>query len=160
MIQRPQTLLLGLIIILMLISLFLPNWKKTSTDGNQSAVQTSYSLEHTVIRDGKPETTPHGRKYLAVMILTVAALAGFSISRFKTRLTQMKIGFAISLSLAATLATMMMGIRKGEGLFDLTREGQLQAGFYLLFVALFANIVSNRLIRKDENLVRSMDRIR
>jgi hypothetical protein len=72
----------------------------------------------------------------------------------------MLLGFGISLSLALTLVVMMLGRNEGEAFFDVKVEGKFLPGFYTLFVALFANIVSNRLIRKDENLVRSMDRIR
>lgn len=160
MIQRPQSLLLALIIVLMLASLFLPNWTKVSADGLQIAEQTAFKLTHTQTINGQPEVKEINRFYLGGMMLLVAGMAGFSISRFKNRLLQMKLGFGISLGLALTLVVMMMGIKEGEAFFDLTKEGSMKPGFYLLFIALFANIVSNRLIRKDEHLVRSMDRIR
>jgi hypothetical protein len=55
---------------------------------------------------------------------------------------------------------MMVEMREGEGFFEPARQGRFLTGFYTLFIAYFANIISNRLIRKDEKLVRSMDRIR
>jgi hypothetical protein len=162
MIQRPQTLMLGLILILMLAALFLPNWEKISTDGTITAVQTAFDLKMTTtVAGSEPKVDVLPRYHLAACIALVAGLAGYSISQFKNRKRQMLVGFGISLSLALTLVAMMMGIKEGESLFDVARQGwNFKPGFYALFLALFANIVSNRLIRKDENLVRSMDRIR
>lgn len=72
----------------------------------------------------------------------------------------MKLGFGITLGIAATLIFLMLGSREGEAMLDPAHQGRFLSGFYLLFIALFSNIMSNRLIRRDENLVRSMDRIR
>ena len=157
MIQRPQSIMLGIIILLMLASLFLPNWAKTSQDNISTAVQTAFSLS---VNKAGTETS-HARYHLAIGMLLVAGLAGFSISQFKNRLLQMKIGFGITLSIAITLVFLMMGANEGEALVDPKIAGtNYKTGFYLMFVALFSNIISNRLIRKDEHLVRSMDRIR
>jgi hypothetical protein len=156
MIQRPQSVLLGLIILLMLAGLMLPNWEKNSADGLSSAVQNAWSLQFKSVSGEESKTRIH----LALFMLAVAGMAGFSISKFKNRLLQMKIGFAITLGISATLIFMMLGIREGEAMLDAGKEGRHLSGFYLLFIALFSNIISNRLIRKDENLVRSMDRIR
>ena len=160
MIQRPQTLMLGLIVILMIAALILPNWEKFSQDGTQTARQTAFELVVTKGTGAEATTDARSKFYLAGAICLVAGLAGYSISQFKNRKRQMMVGFGISLSLALTLVAMMLGIKEGEAFFDVTKEGKFLPGFYMLFVALFANIVSNRLIRKDENLVRSMDRIR
>lgn len=157
MIQRPQSVLLGIIVLLMLTALFLPNWKKTSQDGTQTAEQSAF---HLTITNKEAPVDERPRYYLGAAILLVAGLAAYSISQFKNRKRQMMIGFGISLSLALTLVAMMLGIKEGEAFFDVKTEGKLLPGFYTLFLALFANIISNRLIRKDERLVRSMDRIR
>jgi hypothetical protein len=148
--------MLALIIILMLASLMLPNWTKTSADGLASASQNAWNLHFKSTSSEESKTRIH----LAAMMLAVAGLAGFSISKFKNRLLQMKIGFGITLGIAATIIFMMLGFREGEAMLDAGKEGKQLSGFYLLFIALFSNIISNRLIRKDENLVRSMDRIR
>ena len=148
--------MLGLIIILMLTCLMLPNWEKTSADGLSQATQNAWSLHFKTASAEESKI----RMHLGAMMLLVAGLAGFSISSFKNRLLQMKIGFGITLGIAATIIFMMLGIREGEAMLDAGKEGRHLSGFYLLFIALFSNIISNRLIRKDENLVRSMDRIR
>jgi hypothetical protein len=134
----------------------LPNWSKTSADGLSSAVQNAWTL-HFKSATGEESKS---RIYLALLMLLTAGLAGFSISQFKKRLLQMKLGFGITLSIALTLVLMMIGAREAEAMLELSKAGRNTGGFYLLFIALFSNIISNRLIRKDENLVRSMDRIR
>ena len=156
MIQRPQSVMLAIIIILMLAGLFLPNWEKTSADGLSHAIQNAWTLDYKTGNQEESKT----RIYLAGLMLLTAGLAGYSISRFRNRLLQMKLGFGITLCIAATLIFMMMGAREGEAMLDAGKVGKNLSGFYLLFIALFSNIISNRLIRKDENLVRSMDRIR
>ena len=156
MIQRPQTVMLSIIIMLMLAGMFLPNWEKTSADGISSASQNAWNL---YFKSGNLEESKT-RIYLAGLMALVAGLSAFSISKFKNRLLQMKLGFGITLGIAATLIFMMMGSNEGEAMLDAGKQGRYLSGFYLLFIALFSNIISNRLIRKDENLVRSMDRIR
>lgn len=148
--------MLGLIIILMIASMTLPNWEKTSADGLSLATQNAWNLHFKSASAEDSKTRIH----LAGLMILVAGMAAFSISSFKNRLLQMKIGFGITLGIAVTIIFMMLGIREGEAMLDAGKEGRHLSGFYLLFIALFSNIISNRLIRKDENLVRSMDRIR
>lgn len=160
MIQRPQTLLLALIIFLMLAALFLPNWEKISSDHKTSAVQTAFSLKVTYQSEVPERVDTRNRIYVAGMLILVAGLAGYSISQFSKRMNQLKIGFAITLCITLTLVAIMLGGKEGAGFFEIASEGKYGYGFYCLFVALFANMISNRLIRRDEHLVRSMDRIR
>jgi len=160
MLQRPQTLLLGLIVILMLASLFLPNWAKTSADSQITAVQNAFELKVTTITNGTEKVDTRNRMYVAGMLILIAGLAGYSISQFSKRMNQLKIGFAITLTITGTLVMIMLGAREGEQFLDPKELGKYGYGFYCLFVALFANMISNRLIRRDEHLVRSMDRIR
>ena len=160
MLQRPQTLLLGLIVILMLAALFLPNWAKTSVDGQITAVQTAFELNVTTNSKADIKTDVRNRIYIAGMLVLIAGLAGYSISQYLKRMNQLKVGFAITLSIALTLIAIMLGAKEGAGFFEIIKEGKYGYGFYCLFVALFANMISNRLIRRDEHLVRSMDRIR
>lgn len=156
MIQRPQSVLLGFIAILMLTCMFLPNWEKQSKDKKTLARQNAVALNF------KSETTEESknRVHLTILMGLVAGLSVYSISRYNNRLLQMKLGFGITLGIAATLIFLMLGSREGEAMLDPAHQGRFLSGFYLLFIALFSNIMSNRLIRRDENLVRSMDRIR
>jgi len=145
---------------MMVLALVLPNWSKSSKDGTVHAKQTAFSLDITKTVDNQLVVEPKGRYYIAGTLLLVAGLAGYSISQFKNRLLQMKLGFGISLGIASSLVAMMIGSKEGEQLLEPTVLGVYEIGFYAPFIALFSNIITNRLIRKDERLVRSMDRIR
>jgi hypothetical protein len=160
MLQRPQTLVLLLIIILMVASAFLPNWEKTSQDASVTAIQTAFELKTTTIAQPENKVDVRSRYHIAGILLLVVGLAGFSISQFKNRMAQLKIGFGITLSITLALVFIMLGAKEGEQFLEVKQIGKYGYGFYCLFIALFANIVSNRLIRRDEQLVRSMDRIR
>lgn len=160
MIQRPQSLILGLIIVLMLAAMFLPNWEKISADGQTKAIQTAFELKVTSFAQAEPKIDIRSRYYIAGVLLLVCGLAGFSISQYKNRINQLKLGFGITLSITLCLVAIMLGAKEGEQFLELKQMGKYGYGFYCLFIALFANIISNRLIRRDEQLVRSMDRIR
>lgn len=161
MIQRPQTLLLLAIICLMIAALFLPNWHKLARDGSQMAEQTAIQLKISTLNQGQETGADvQNRMHIGALLILVAALAGFSISQFKNRMNQLKLGFGLTLLITLTLVFIMLGAREGEKLVEPQKVGQYGYGFYCLFVALFANMIANRLIRRDERLVRSMDRIR
>lgn len=159
MIQRPQSICMLIIILSMLSVLAFPNFHIDSKEKSLSAKQTAYSL--VVSKLDAPETIidTQNRVYIGAGAVLVIAITAFSLSRFKNRLLQMKLGFGITLSIALTLVGIMYGAKGAEslGIPAVTDHG---IGFWAAFLALFANILSNRLIRKDENLVRSMDRIR
>lgn len=157
MIQRPQTILLSLTMAMLLLALFTNNWHKASADGSQIAIQNAFQLTH---KNGEELVASFGRYYIAAALVVGALLAGWSISQYNNRLRQLKIGFGITLSIASALVGMMAGSKEAETLLEVKVLGAYDIGFYAPFIALFSNIFTNRLIRKDERLVRSMDRIR
>lgn len=124
------------------------------------AVQTAYQLKVGTGPNFEPVGEPFPRFYIAAAAVLVIGLTAFSLSQYQNRMTQIKVGFAISLSIAGTLVGIMMGGKHGDSILEPGIFGEYSIGFWSAFAALFANILSNRLIRKDENLVRSMDRIR
>ena len=144
----------------MVIALAFPNWSKNSKDSTVHAEQNALALTITATTGNPPVVETKGRLYIAAALVLVAGLAAWSVSQYKNRLLQMKIGFGISLSIASCLVAMMIGSKEGEQLLEPSVLGTYEIGFYAPFIALFSNIITNRLIRKDERLVRSMDRIR
>lgn len=148
-----------IIIACMVAVIAFPNFQIDSDAKSLSAKQTAFSLVITQL--GKPETVvdEQNRIYIALGAVLVIAVTALSLSQFKNRLLQMKLGFGITLSIALTLVGIMYGAKGAESL-GVPAVGNHGVGFWVAFLALFANILSNRLIRKDENLVRSMDRIR
>ncbi|HSI89475.1 MAG TPA: DUF4293 family protein, partial [Adhaeribacter sp.] len=97
---------------------------------------------------------------IAILAIIAAAVAIFEIFQYKSRLTQMKLGMLNTLLLAGLLgAIMYYSYYVGDEMMP-TVEGEREAGFYLPFLALLLNAMANRFIRRDEQLVRSVDRLR
>lgn len=159
MLQRPQTIFMIVILLSMLGVLVFSNFHIVNKEGTLSATQTAYSL--VISNPAQPGSVvdQQARYHIAACALLAMGLTAFSISQFKNRRLQMKLGFGITLSIAATLVGIMYGAKAAASL-GVPNVSDHGIGFWVSFVALFANIISNRLIRKDELLVRSMDRIR
>jgi hypothetical protein len=73
---------------------------------------------------------------------------------------QLKLGALNVLLIAGTIGAAFYYSNQGEQLLNPTREGSFDAGFYLPTLALILNLLANRFIRRDDQLVRSMDRLR
>lgn len=157
MIQRVQTLFLVLIVIGMGVCLFTPSWQKTRLQGEEG-VLTAYTLEH---RKAGALVSATPTFYVAILAVMVAAVALYAIFQYRNRLLQIKLGALNSLLMAALLGCLMyFATRVGEALFDPATQGKYGTGLYAVILALVCNMVSNRFIRRDEQLVRSADRMR
>ncbi len=167
MLQRIQTIFMTIAAVSMVLVLFLPIWEKS--DQNFDAEKREYAIMSSFeLRYEQHITTSNEIELLGVRstiwISIAAALSAlvmfWSITRFKSRLTQMKLNALFSFLSAGTLVGMYLYISKANTLFDPSIFGRFLIGFYLPIVAMFNNFLANRFIRKDEKLVRSMDRLR
>jgi hypothetical protein len=148
--QRIQTLFLVLAVIALLVSLVQPIWSMTDAEVPAYILTPFY-----LAKGGAYQYFP----YSLAAIFSVAAitLAITSISRFKNRVLQIKLGALNSLILVGTVgcsvyfATQL--IKEFEG-------GEYGMGLYLPVVAVFCNLVANFFIRRDERLVRNSERLR
>lgn len=175
MIQRVQTLFLLAVSILMIAFLFVPIWKKEIKKSGES-MSISESIDKVVLNAFKvsyihTETSKQGvvvdqklgeenTIYIGGLAILSALTALFSIFQYRNRLRQIKLGFLNSLLMSAVLGTTFLGIKSGNSLFNETGSEDFMVGFYLPIIALLFNLMANRFIRKDEDLVRSVDRIR
>ena len=157
MLQRIQTLFLVVVGLAMGAFVALPVWNKTALDQSQMATLTAFRL---VYKQGITDfVTPTW--YLALLAASVAGVALFSVFQYKNRTLQSGLCAANSI-----LMTILMGLvayfifKKAQNFFDPAQEGNFDTGFYALVVALLANFLANRFIRRDENFVRSQDRMR
>ena len=89
-----------------------------------------------------------------------AAVALISISKYKNRLTQIKLGALNSLLIAGAMGTSLYFTMNSEKIIDPAVQGSYQIGFFMPVAALIFNLIANRFIRRDEKLVRSVDRLR
>jgi len=166
MIQRIQTLLLLGVAVCMGMVLAYYIWGKTSADQSELAVLTAFKVEWVdtagTLSDRSDDTVIRTEStwYIAALAITASLIAIFSVLQFKNRLNQMKLGALNALVMAATLGLSYYKIYQLEGMINPEAQGNIQLGFFLPALAMILNILSNRFIRKDEKLVRSVDRIR
>jgi glucan phosphoethanolaminetransferase (alkaline phosphatase superfamily) len=157
MLQRIQTLFLAIVSVAMIITGTTPIWSKTSTDGLQSATLTALKLVH---KQGiSSQITPVW--YIALLAGVVALVAIFAIFQFRSRTTQAGL-CALNSILMTVLVCLVLyfSINKGKALFEPSYTGEFQYGFWALIVAMLANALANRFIRRDEKFVRSQERMR
>jgi hypothetical protein len=166
MIQRIQSVFLLLLVISMLTLLFIPIWEKTDPETGQVLELTAFSLGPEVppapIEDplGQPVVS-RNTTIIGALAVIAALIALYEIFQYRNRLTQLKLGLFNSVVLAGLLgACVYFSTYVGEDLVAPTERGSFEAGFFLPILAMILNLLANRFIRRDENLVRSMDRLR
>jgi hypothetical protein len=167
MIQRIQSVFLLILVIAMVSVLFLPLWQKTNPETGEEVVLTAFSLiaQPLAVTDGASAaaTSAISENTMAIggLAIIIALVALYEIFQFKNRFTQIKLGMFNSLLLAALLGTIFYySSYVGDELIKTSVPGDYQAGFYLPVLGLIVNSLANRFIKRDEDLVRSVDRLR
>ncbi|MCR5888039.1 DUF4293 domain-containing protein [Hymenobacter sp. J193] len=155
MIQRIQSVFLLLLALAMLSVVFLPIWSKTDPLTGNEVVLTATQLAFTKGQGPATSTWP-----IAALAVAAAAVAVFEIFQFRNRLRQQQIGTFNLLLIMSTIGAGFYYSGIGERLLNIKVPGTFEAGFYLPTLALLLNVLANRFIRRDEKLVRSMDRLR
>lgn len=153
MIQRPQSIFLLIIIIAEILVLSLLNiWSNVSSEGDILLVTVSeYSINGNL------------QQYLWIsmgLVLISLGLTSFILFSYKNRLRQMLLGMINSMFIAGSVGYLFYFIFKVVPVVETNPSGQYEWGFYALVIALLANMVANRLIRRDEMLVQSSNRMR
>jgi len=157
MIQRIQSVFLLLLALAMLSVLALPLWHKVDGLTGQELTLTAFGFQGS----GNPLPLPTGPAWLiGVLAAASAAVAVFEIFQFRSRGKQLLLGTVNLLLITATLGAAFYFSNQGEQQLNIKLEGQFLAGFYLPTLALLLNLLANRFIRRDEQLVRSADRLR
>jgi len=101
----------------------------------------------------------------AAAIISLAGLMIFiSVFRFKNRGTQLVLGRFAMLAISSVIILQYVMLTVYEPVFsnpDLYRPGRSTGlGFYLTPAALVLTFLAQRAIRKDEDLIKSLDRLR
>ncbi len=156
MLQRVQTIFLFLVAGVMVLFLLFPIWVYENTEIHRLQAYGLYSLNNST------EETLTFWPYAVSGILGLAVLTNTLIEMFsfKNRLIQLKLGALNSFLLAATLITSVWFATDIKSALTLNHPGMFGLSLFFPAIAMICNLVANRFIRKDENLVRSMDRIR
>jgi len=161
MIQRIQSVFLILVIASLISSVFFVSWVK-SNDQTQEAVNlNAQEMVMLKIVDGEQkEVEKSGNIHLFILPLVIAGIAIVSLLQYKNRLRQMQLGALCSLLMGVNLALLVWRSTQMDDLITTTTYDYPAIGFYMLIGAMLFNLSANRFIRKDEKLVKSMDRIR
>jgi len=165
MIQRVQTVFLFLLAVAIISMLFLPLWSKTDAATHETVVLSAFNIKSYVLNEqgepGAPGSVPTENAFVIGMLAIAAAvIAVVEIFRFRSRLTQMKLGLLNTLILAALLGTTFYYAAYVANDMVTGSDYTYHAGFYMPMVALLLNALANRFIKRDEDLVRSADRLR
>ena len=161
MIQRIQSVFIALSIICLVASSFTVYWVKSNSE-TQEAVNL-YPMEMVSLKlvDNVEQTIEtRGNIHLFLLPLFIAGILGFSLFQFKNRLRQMQLGALASMLMTLTMILTAWRSTQMNELIESTNYEFPAVGFFTLVGAMLFNISSNRFIRKDEKLVKSMDRIR
>ena len=157
MIQRIQSVFLLLLALCMLSMLALPLWHKV--DGLTHRELTLRAFNFNAV--SMPEPKGVGPVFLiAAFAIASAITAVREIFLFRNRFGQLKLGMLNLMFIVATFGLAFYFQAKGEAILNPKLEGQFQPAFYLPTLALMLNLLANRFIRRDEQLVRSADRLR
>lgn len=165
MIQRIQSVFLLLVAACMISMVFSTIWEKVSIEEQQKATLTALYLTHYTIdtESESPEYTLLYEKptyFIAVVAIISALVALYSLLQYKNRMTQMKLGILNIFLIAASLGFSIYYMYQGEALLATDHQGAYKVGIFLPALALVMNSMANRFIKRDEDLVRSVDRIR
>ncbi len=164
MIQRIQTLFLLGVAICMGLMLVFPLWEKDNDTHSKKISLDVYYLRNYVSESTEivswEEEQIQPVYYIAGIAGLAALLALYSLFRYDNRKLQMKLGALNALLIMIDVVLVVYLIYTGEKEMGQSSKGAFHVGFYLPLAALIFNSLANRFIRKDEKLVRSVDRIR
>lgn len=163
MIQRIQSIFLFLVAASMVTLLFFPIWNKVDKEKNEIVTVTALQFIHEKHDVDSKEVTviTQGDTYVVAIVALLAALVAlYSIFRYDDRLMQLKLGALNSLLMGGMIGLIMYYVLDAEKVIVPQIQGNYLFSFYVGVAGMMFNLLANRFIRKDDNLVKSADRIR
>lgn len=160
MIQRVQTIFLLLVVICMGVTIGSTLWIQSQTG---SGTGDSWELTAFVLNnvDSSGEVIQSSSKwYIATLASFAGLLALISIFQYKNRTRQMMFNMINSLIMVGLVVAVFLTTNGINSAINAVESGSYQLGFWVILAAMVFNMLANRFIRKDEALVRSVDRIR
>lgn len=160
MLQRIQTIFLGMIPITLGIMQFLPIWSKIELITLHNYTLYTWKLQECYPADSLVNTWVTPYLSLGILAIAISILATYEMLRYDNRTLQLQLGAINSLLLTALVGTIIYFCTKNQEALLPAIKGYYQAGFYLPIIAVVCNLLANYFIRKDERLVQSANRIR
>ncbi|HET8858324.1 DUF4293 domain-containing protein [Marivirga sp.] len=160
MIQRIQTIFLLIAGLAMLIFLIAPIWQKGNANTDATYTLTALYLETISAPEegAKNEYMPY---VIPGILGFLSVCASFiAIGLYKNRMRQIMLTTLNSLLIGTALGLSAYWSTQAEADLLPGIQGTYSYGLFLPAIAIIFNSLAARFIRKDERLVRSMDRLR
>lgn len=159
MIQRVQTIFLFLIVVAMGITIGTSLWSQSETGSDGGSWElTAFMLTQL---DPSGEVIESSSKwYLSALAAFAGFLALISIFQYKSRAKQLLFNMINSLVMVVLIVAVFLTTNGINSEIEATSGGTYHFGFWVILAAMVCNMLANRFIKKDEALVRSVDRIR
>lgn len=158
MIQRIQSIYLLLVAILTGLTTFF----ELALFKLEEEIVYTYSIYSIIPQDGS-ETIVPGNWIPQIILLSLSFLLPFFIIfKYKNRKLQLKLGAVNYLLLATFIISSYFSIMNISKIIDLAEGVKTiyYIGFYLPIAAVTFQFLANRAIKKDEELVKSVERLR
>lgn len=157
MIQRIQSIFLFISGLVLILVLFLPIWS-SEVPGQYTVLVDAISLK--MMDPGGNILKEETSIFIAILASVGALNSLYSIFRFKKRKSQIKLGMLTVLIDCLLIGAYVFVINKGQNMLGVDDIGSFHLGFYMPFLSLIFTSMGNYYIKKDEKLVRSVDRLR
>jgi len=164
MIQRIQTLLLAATALLLIINLFVPIWSNTESTG--TVIVNAYTIEYKVNAGAvtKENVALSNQTknviYIATLAGISAALCIYTMVLYNNRLKQIKISNFLTLLTLGLIGAYFLAIPAAKEMMTTPSNGTYHFGYFIPILCNVLLLAARYFIRKDEELVKSVDRIR
>lgn len=160
MLQRIQSIFLFILAVTMVTMFHYPVW--TKIDATEGYVYTMY-VTHFEQFNGEGEivnTVLYPYVLMGVLAGISAGIALCEIFLYRHRQIQIKLGAFNSLIIAALIGLALYLSTQDEKVILPNEKGTYKLGFILPAIAIICNVIADRLIKRDEKLVQSVNRMR
>ncbi|MFL0684658.1 MAG: DUF4293 domain-containing protein [Algoriphagus aquaeductus] len=158
MIQRIQTIFLFLVAVAMGVTIGTQLWNQSGGTSGDTWNLTVFTLTNFDANGDAIQTS--SKWYLGALAAFAGLLAMISIFQYRTRSRQMLLNMINSLVMVSLVAATFLTTNGINSSIQAQDGGSYEVGFWSILVAMVMNMLANRFIKKDEALVRSVDRIR
>jgi hypothetical protein len=163
MIQRIQSLILLGVTILLTINLFVPIWSNIQAKSPIVLNAFTITLSSPEGLPGKLSDTTLAQKnvyYIAGIIVACLLLSLYIIFQYKNRSLQIKLCNLLMLLNLFIIGSYFIAIPAAKKMMLIPSDGNYEAGYFLPILNVLLILAARYYIHKDEELVRSVDRIR
>ena len=138
----------------------------TKKDSNDEVIARLNSFTLTYQKSKEKQTLP--TFYIAITAIGAGTIALYSVLRYRNQIKnskkvlfdQIRLSMFISLLVVATAGLIIVFKLHADKFVPTANSGGFGMGFFCIPIALLSNFLASRFIRKDYNLIKSMERLR